>query len=621
MVTLKSAGYCLALIFGTSGALADCLEDSRQVSLDSQNVVRLRSYLCRSGEGPNDARLKVEFHRFSDIAASMIVAKSYSSLLRRTIGAPKIIENDVFRAYAELIREFGKTDQAPQNPLPASVNAPGSDRQDRSFNDRISGRSLRTLTSLLRGDDAWQDSYPAAAELKALKGKVLPKDLKYYYSVRCDNETDWNKAVCSKYDRSSVRMIFWRNMREDDITNYRANLAAYNAFIKNPRDRSSGGSVPTDLRLAMHLADGKLPNDFIFLIGERHPAACGELPAGLDDWAFRYVVRHGILDAVLIENVSRERVEISGLFGTHSSSAKLREISSEPSPIPAQLLSPMSQSLGPGERLLIPTRITFPSPDRTTYDFGDDFTFPQTASAINRQRGTNGYRGDTSAFGAPAAKNYLFGPDIQVTGILANGSRLDLARRAANFINVTSTSPAASCPYLLSWSDSEGWVNHGKALHKGNSKAREYTETIAIDGFRSRFQLEEREPEVAFIDEAKLEIDLETGGTVTLNSDDARISARDGNYLHLYWGDTIEFSFTLPVDVNEEQVIRSRLVLTGYYERYAALRAFGSQPERRGSASSGQRAAGTAMVCKGDDVVQWPTLPLVRSRGLSAAGR
>jgi hypothetical protein len=37
------------------------------------------------------------------------------------------------------------------------------------------------------------------------------------------------------------------------------------------------------------------------------------------------------------------------------------------------------------------------------------------------------------------------------------------------------------------------------------------------------------------------------------------------------WGEGIELAFALPEGVAEEDVIESRLTLTGYYERYSNL--------------------------------------------------
>jgi hypothetical protein len=101
------------------------------------------------------------------------------------------------------------------------------------------------------------------------------------------------------------------------------------------------------------------------------------------------------------------------------------------------------------------------------------------------------------------ARSYIFGPDISVTGIVLNGSRVQIARRSANFIDITLSVEGSSCPYLLSWDTEIGeWIDHGKVLHKGQGKSKEYTETTKLPGLWTSFRIEEREPEIAYIDHA-----------------------------------------------------------------------------------------------------------------------
>ena len=69
-----------------------------------------------------------------------------------------------------------------------------------------------------------------------------------------------------------------------------------------------------------------------------------------------------------------------------------------------------------------------------------------------------------------------------------------------------------SCPHLLSWDNRRrDWTQRGKVLHEANDASREQTQTIVLPGFVSRFRLEEREPEVATIDDAKIALRLKNG--------------------------------------------------------------------------------------------------------------
>jgi hypothetical protein len=190
----KLIALIVVLLPSVSVAFADCLQDAREVALDRNNAVQLRSYLCRTGDGPDDVRFKVEFHRFSDIAASLLVANTTSTLLGRIIGTAKIIDNDVLRTYRDLIRQFGTTDDAPGPPLPSSIQPPAGQREI-EFSDRIARRNLRTLTGLVTGPWWDESSFPAGAEIKALRSGTIPESLKYYHSVACENQADLNRPV------------------------------------------------------------------------------------------------------------------------------------------------------------------------------------------------------------------------------------------------------------------------------------------------------------------------------------------------------------------------------------------------------------------------------------------
>jgi len=49
---------------------------------------------------------------------------------------------------------------------------------------------------------------------------------------------------------------------------------------------------------------------------------------------------------------------------------------------------------------------------------------------------------------------------------------------------------------------------------------------------------------------------------------ETRLAVRDRDYLRLLWGEAVEFTFALPADVSTDDVLDSRLSLTGFYERY-----------------------------------------------------
>jgi hypothetical protein len=199
-----------ALLMSTIGALAGCHEDPRRMTINDQTV-QLRGFLCSAGEGTAEVRLKVELFQFSDIAASLLVARKSSDYLRETIGTPKVIDNEVLKAYSELLKNFGRTtDDTSIEFFSFSLSAPNVGAAVAS--EDKSGRRFRTLTAL-GGGDKWTYQFPAAAEIRSLRSKTMPEELNIYYSVGVGCEDFSDKQVCKKYEKTSVRTIFWRGMR------------------------------------------------------------------------------------------------------------------------------------------------------------------------------------------------------------------------------------------------------------------------------------------------------------------------------------------------------------------------------------------------------------------------
>ena len=178
----RSLAFCLAaitLILPTA-CRANCVEDPRKVTLAAGHVVQLKSYTCSAGDSQAQ-QIKVEFHRFSDLPASLLIGKTPSNLLTKIIGSPRIIENEVFKAYAELLRQFGWTRDAPRKDdvlmsrTQISVNPErGSDEPD----DLIRARKVRTIQGVYGPNDP--SNYPAATEITELRKKTVPAGVNYF---------------------------------------------------------------------------------------------------------------------------------------------------------------------------------------------------------------------------------------------------------------------------------------------------------------------------------------------------------------------------------------------------------------------------------------------------------
>jgi hypothetical protein len=143
----------------------------------------------------------------------------------------------------------------------------------------------------------------------------------------------------------------------------------------------------------------------------------------------------------------------------------------------------------------------------------------------------------------------------------------------ADIDEYSSTGNGTSCPYLYAWNDAERrWRRYGKIIHAAEGRDREAVEEIALKEFATRFRLSEEEPEISFIDKVELRVETEAGAIYALRPDNRKLSQRDGRYLFIPAYKSVEFTFTLPPDLNRLGIVRSKLVVTGYYERLGSTR-------------------------------------------------
>src|SRR5262249_43585133 len=197
----------IAWLLVSSAAFAACVEDRRPLVV-GDNVVQLRAYTCGLGDQPDGPQVRVEIHRLSDVAASIILAKQSSEVLARVIGSATLIGNEVAKVYTDPLRQFGETVGGVLGTT--TVEAGGSGGRGSIF-DRKRQDPFRVLGA--------PGVYPAMEEIDALRRKIIPPGLKYFYAIDCfDDRSNVDTGVCQKYN-SKPEMHFWRNMRPDDIAN------------------------------------------------------------------------------------------------------------------------------------------------------------------------------------------------------------------------------------------------------------------------------------------------------------------------------------------------------------------------------------------------------------------
>lgn len=349
---------------------------------------------------------------------------------------------------------------------------------------------------------------------------------------------------------NGVQNLIWRYMTTDDLTRYANRWTAYNRLIlgENYIDPDPKW-IDHPSRLYRELAKSYWPNDFIVILGQLKPdgALVFEECSPID---FYFYPRELLLDVAVIENVSSRKIAIDALIGNASEDRSLRPQETSKAlreNAPGVEIGGLG-ALASGEKLVVPIRMTFVVPNQL-------------------EKAVEGFDGSL-----PKMTNYVWGPEIAITGIKVNGEAAMLETSAANYLALVTSSGEGSCPYLYVWNDdAQRWRNQGKIIHKAAGPANEMAEVREFDGLVSRFQIIEQEAELAFINSAALELEFVDGSlkTVPLNHQFAKDT--DNLYQELYFGNVLELAFNLPSDIDPAKVKRSRLKVTGYYRRYGDI--------------------------------------------------
>ncbi len=364
-------------------------------------------------------------------------------------------------------------------------------------------------------------------------------------------------------------------------------------------ERGYAGDAPDrGHNLFLYLTKEGWPADFTYMIGR--------LLEGHDILQFHFVQRQLDLDVAVIENVSNVNVSLDGLFGTEIVSKTLRAVGASQvrSRSRAEQVAKDLGRLGPGEKLLVPLRMLlyteFPygvlpsGPDddlakaaQATYETiraadpgTQGFRYPALMSSVAEGSvHDDGYRfitalkrpTDYKAPSYPTPKDYAYGPEIALRGVIVNGKRLDLQRHDPNMLTMTASSASGSCPYVLAWSDRlERWVDYGKVIHEAQGPELQDVEEVRLTEPSTRFRIAERELELSHIDQVRLRLELSDGRTVELVPDIPALSRVDGDYAEIYAGGTVELEFRLPDAIAREDIRSSSLSVNGYYQLYTS---------------------------------------------------
>jgi hypothetical protein len=541
---------------------------------------RLNSFLCFLGDAGNTATVRVEFNRFSDGAASALVERVKSPILRLFFGDVNLVDNDVARAYRALVDQFGSVPNGDFNTPHISLNGDYWVSQETT-------QRVKTLTGVPASDSLYLIPYPAAKEIRAVFiDKILPPDLFYFL---------WLPDIPDVSDKYAS-ITFWRPMTEADVDNYADNVHLYDELVASIRNDSAGRQTQTapaiktsrrvpNVFLAMkYIAHGNWPKDFLLIHTSsaieyisRKLDTHGDKFCGPDlalTTNFEVAVPQFEIDTVSIENVSLRTVSLDSVIGWKSSNSTLRRDDGSDARESIPDTANLKLLLPPGKKVLYPLAIRLvpnDPPDEVPREDANWLKLKKASETLEKKIPSLNIELRESNHVVPSRKTYLYGPSATVDAIVINGTRFSFDDKIVNLADMIVSSEGLSCPFLLHQTSADAdWTDDGKILTHAHGESHAGEEHKSFGGFLSAIRIAEREPETAYVHSPRVVVILTSGTRIDLSSTIEPIKAGDRLY-RLHWGEFVDWRVRLPRGVTARQVATTEVIVRGYYDRDATI--------------------------------------------------
>lgn len=579
ILSTASLGFVAAAVF-SNGAFAQCVKDAREAKFAAGSA-KLVTYLCKA-DGEAAPSVRVEFHRLSEAAAAGVVADKPWPEVTAVVGKARVLDNGVRREALNLYKNYGITEDREDA---FHFQATGADAEKES--EKVSspyGRKAITYLTYPDTEGFTGQSMALPDEDKLIRTtQRWPDDMKFYYK---GEECKPSNFGC---------VMLWRYLNADDVGRFEERWQAQQAIMRvenpdfattmdhNEEPVPTPGSGP--LKLLQYLTTTTWPEDFAVVTGSYN--LCG------GSYDFSYYPRQMVMDVAVIQNVSSKPLTVGDLLGTQVENPGLRPPAPPMRGVVAAGVVPVPGSVGklaPGERVLVPLKITFVAPKGLGMQFNGKMSdarkifaefekLPpgtlikeQQAGLEPNQPALQKTRESFRAPELPKVTPYMWGPEITLKGLNADGKRIMLDETSANFLELTAGEGYGSCPFLYSYDEAaKTWVSHGKVIDNADDPTKELTQDIDITAFATRFRLAEEELEMSEINRVVLNVTRKDGEALQLMPDDIRLKDKDDRYVRILAGRAINISFSLPVGVQPSDVASSKLSVTGYYRRYSSL--------------------------------------------------
>ena len=165
---------------------------------------------------------------------------------------------------------------------------------------------------------------------------------------------------------------------------------------------------------------------------------------------------------------------------------------------------------------------------------------------------------------------FVYGPSIALDAIDVNGAPYAIEPFNPTHVSYFSGATIGSCPFLYCRGGTDDkWLRQGSILRGRKSKALEGTGELTVRGFDGVLRVSEEEAEISYIDKLFVRARSVTGENVTIQPADGRLAHRDGRYVVLKKGESIDINFATPSGVRIDQV---RVSAFGYFEPTSPVR-------------------------------------------------
>jgi hypothetical protein len=549
---------------------AACTSSAREVRF-ADGSARMKAYNCSLGDAGLPV-LQVEFTRLSEaVAGSLIEGTPYRDL-QALYGRTTVLRNRVFAEAKRLFDTYGARSVSEDCYAMhlASADAGGSYAPN---GGDVCKSDKRTL---------WYFNYPDREGQTAIG---MPDNLR----VKPRNGTwpaEWRffYTPCEQADLTSCAML-WRPLRVDDLNDFPKGVTESELKLGAPlndKDRSIANynvQASRYLHMVGDMAKGELPDDFLILI-DGDPLGCGcSAGAGWSGIHIRQLIMH----TAFLKNVSAVPITIDGLTQGADAAELLRPFaeSQVPASVSKDAVSPVT--LAAGQTLAIPLRLNFVPSESIRSAFKDVAPAKATYEKIHNSprqilalgsadcEGKAAVRRDS--FGPPTTPSlriYSYGPAVTLKGVSIAGVPIDFDRSLANFFEIAAGGGYGSCPYVYAFDEADSeWVRHGKIIDNASTPAKETTERRALPGLATRFRIAEEELELTFVRRVRLELTLADGRVLTLKPRNRLRPEASGHYEKIKYGGARNYVFDAPAALGRASVVKSTLVITGYYIRYA----------------------------------------------------